>query len=274
MREHWPDGWFAAGFLPRPRRAAAKCVYAVLGQLARVVSGSEGGSGSCSCGPGDESGRVARAMLDHLWRGEPTGRADLDGFAAVAAKGSLQRGWFEAWIEAGLRPVPPRVATWSRLRSQLEATTGPLASITAALLGGSAEPRWLALHTAIALGRVIESIPYDAAVGRLRLPLDDLVAAGLSDRDVLRSTGDDPRLEQVLHAMIQRARTLLRGGAKAVAGIADRRTRAAVAVLVELEQLRLIRAGAGLGRPAFAPRGASLRERLAVLPRAMRRARL
>lgn len=281
MREHWPDGWFAARFLPRERRTAAACVFAVLHQLGEVASAGGHCDGGCSSGSGCTSGggagaggeeqrRVAGAILDHLWRGEPTGRADLDAFAGVAAGCDLRRDAFEAWVDAVLAPVPPRVATWSRLRTQLEAVAGPLGRITAAVLGAQANTQWTAMHTAMAMTRLIEHA--GASKGVIRLPLDDLTAAGLTDRDVLQWPAGDPRLRQVIDVQVTRARTLLHGGAKAVRGIADARTRRAVAVLIELEHRRLDRAAHVADAPGFTPRPATLAQRLAAIPRAMRRA--
>jgi phytoene synthase len=270
MHEHGSDAWFAARWLGRSRREAAHATFAFLHQLHEVLCDAGCTEQTCGCGPTSERLRVAQAILDHVWRGEPTGRADLDAFAPAAQAFGLERAWFERAIEAMAQPLPPRVATWRRLREHVEALTIPLASIGAALLGaGEASPQLVALGTAMRVTRLLERVPDDARAGRVVLPLDDLTRHGLTDREVLQLTSPDDRWRALASFEASRVATLFDGGAKAITAIPDADCRRAASVLIELERMRLARCAQALATLS-APQASTLRGRLATLPRAIR----
>lgn len=273
LQDHWPDAWFAARFLRREQREAATCVFAVMRQLGELLCGEACDSQSCTCEPTSERQRVAMAILDHLWRGEPTGKTELDAFAVVVRAHGLERAWFERAIEAMGVSLPPRVATWKRLRESIEATVSPLTTLVAKLLGaGDATPQMVALGTAMRLTRLLERVRDDAAAGRLTLPLDDLVKCSMTDADVSVMTEPDPRWRMLVELQAARAQALFDGGAKAIASVSDAHTRRAVAVLIELERRRLRRCIEAMRLCGAARKDATLGERLRSLPRAMRAA--
>ncbi len=251
------------------------CLFAVVRQLREVLCGQDCDGDSCTCESATERQRVAAAILDHLWRGEPTGKTELDSFAAVVREHGLDRAWFERMAEAMARTLPPRVATWRRLREHVEAITAPAAGIAARVLGtGEATPQWVALGTAMWMTRLLERMRDNAGAGRVTLPLDDLVKCSMTDADVLQlchGVGDE-RWAAVVAVQADRLRAMFDGGAKALASIPGHRVRRAAAVLVELERRRLERCIAAMLAGQMTSRDATLGERLGALPRAMRAA--
>lgn len=269
-RAIWPEAWWAARLLSPAVRADAATLVTVWSQLASVAAERVPGEG-CQCQ--GEGPAVARAILDHLWRGQPTGRAELDRFAAVVQRHGLERVGFESAIDA-LSAPPPRVATWRRLRERLESRAAPLASIVARLLRiDDRAAQVAAAATAMALTRTLEQTLAAAGQARVLLPLDDLVAAGLTDRDLIDglTPAKHAAWSAVVDRQLQRGMLLFDGAARALPAIADRSKRRGAAMLLDLERRRLRTAAADLRAQRRSAASFTLWSCLAVLPRVMRR---
>jgi phytoene/squalene synthetase len=316
------DAFFAAQFLPAAQRGAAYALSALARQLHDILTSAsecEGGgcgsgcsSSSCETPPpasvnpaantcttfspcGGQGGgacggfgpaerlRVCDSVLDYLWKGEVTGKPELDAAAALVK----QRQWpvapWKQWCRGVLAlHAPTRLATWRRLRELCEQEAGVLAQLAAAALvpdwqaDAARLPQRLAWATALRLPRLIADLNTHWRQGRLLLPLDDLLAAGLSEQDIARfsdagGTGGDPRWATLIEQQSQRMASLYRGGVGWLGDLPASHRRA-LAVYGEL-QLAWFETWRRQGADPFAPQQQptlNTLRRLARVPRAIR----
>lgn len=242
-RRAWPDVHFAAHLLARTDRHALFVILAVLEQLRQIVWSDDQDAcrddaapdvSACDTCTGDtceQRGKVCAAVLDALFAGETTGRADLDAFAAVAPQRQLPRARFDSVVQGWLvERSTRRVATWSRFRElSREGWAGAGALLLHAAAGRSlddlpnhARQQVTALFTAAHWTGVLHTLAAGRRRDQLLLPLDDLVRCGLSERAVDAMLADpvmlhdDDRWRAFFAAATDRTVNLLRAGEAAL----------------------------------------------------------
>ena len=229
---------------------------------------------------------VCVAVLDHLDSGLETGKPELDAYLDVKAACALPRGLLERWIEASsMERALPRCATWKKLNELFAGSVGSAATLAATALmpdgaGASSLSDTLtgqvhAFAAAIGLIGVLENIGEDWKLGRLLLPLDDLVKFGLGERDIARfaeagSTAGDDRWQNLMQFEADRIRNLFRGGSRALSALADDGCRRAAAVVGVIAMNRFERLLSRGGDPFQTRMTTSAWRRLACMPRAAR----
>ncbi len=287
VRSYAPDWHFAASFLPRPQRRDALVLGAVLGQLHQVAtyheehacaegqcsgSGREGcqsaGGGGCgenSCGEsgcgGDQRLAVCQAIAAHLLAGEPTGRPELDAFAALAARVGITAEDLEPMYAQLLEDEhTARWATWSRLRGALWRGAGSVGVLMLRSLGQPSDSQWrdTQLEQARAWASGMALIARLEKIGeiwrresRLVLPLDDLVRCRVSESQVARwseqghvDAAHADAWGAIMANQAERAGNLLLGGWGAWSS-SSRGVQRAVAIYTQGWRLRLAALGAG-----------------------------
>jgi len=256
-RRKFADVFFAAHFLPRPQRAHLFTLATVLDQLHQIMAGNDATSeeGGCGCDTPTERRRVAGRVLDHLCCGEPTGKAELDGFAELLAAYALPRALFDEMLDAmAAHHGRKRYATWRSLHEMSHRLAGSIALLGWSLLGASAQATTAAqvrsLGVAVHVTGMLLRLGAHGRAGRVLLPLEDLVRAGLSDRDILRfaeaqNDGGDERIRTLLRRQVDRLENLFTGGLKCVAALEDAAARRAVIVAVNQSLAQLDRMANG-----------------------------
>lgn len=248
-----PDLYFAAHWLPRAARGQAYTVACVAAQLADIIAHRDDPPE-----PIEHKRAVCSAVLDHLYRGQSTGKAELDGFASIASAAGLERRWFESFCD-GLAKLEAtkRYATWGRLCADLELAGGAAARIAARLLGAddillerpTTSRQLAAWGAAVHLAGLLAGLGAELKHGHLRIPLDDLVRFELSEQALTRlvETGADEAFAALMRQQTARARNLLRGGSRWIDTIASARHRRAAWACTALHEGLLDRIDAGGG---------------------------
>lgn len=267
-----PTLLLACGFLPKPRRHDVFTVWAVLHQLLDIMH-CEGGGESI-----EQRRDVCMSVLDYLFAGEVTGKGELDGFADCAARHQLPRRTFDDYVQGvAAQLAVKRYPTWKRLREHLDATAGGAAQLAVAALSGgaldeTARSQAIAWGTALQLVQMLHEVASVWAQGRLVVPLDDLVACGLSEASIKQwcqaGRADDDGWRRLVDRVDQRAHNLYQGGVRCFKGL-DAPAARACAVMGESVMARLD----ALKRATANPFGGQTKygslHRLRQLPRAM-----
>ena len=306
------DLMFTSHFLSAASRHSLFCVLGVVDQMRQIMEDGKAvapameptkpepetpaqpaacGSGGCgSCG-GTESPEKRRdvclAVLDHLYSGEPTGKAELDGFFTVATRQQIGRDLFERLV-AGLYTwnTTRRCATWTKLH-QLCDDTGGVGAIIAfkamlpASVGAELTPKSQSLISAwgasMRLIWAMERIGVDKRAGRQLLPMDDLVKFGVLESSLnawaqAGTAAGDAKWRELLAFESDRAENLFRGGCGALAmlGKSDQKA-AAVWGEVWVEKLAGFRAGTRDGLAATVANSTGFWKQIRRVPTAMRR---
>ncbi len=252
-RQRFPEIHFAAHLLPRPQRNAVLCLAAAVDQVQQIIhppaptehpdaASSSCGSGCCGCHGGDERRRIALAVIDHLYRGEPTGKPELDGFLLVLKAYRVPSEPFQTAIDAALEHAGRvRYATWSSLYDMCRRTAGPFASLALPILAPGADTtahtQAISLAAAMRATHLLLHAGEEGRAGRVTVPLDDLVRFGLTDRQWLAFAqareGHDERLTALVRFQIERLSNLFAGGLKCRNAIDNPRIRRAIARLAD-----------------------------------------
>lgn len=248
-RDQSPQLFLAAHLLPRALRADALTLRAVLHQLHTIMFTDDDEGGCCQGQPAGPFS-VCHAVLDHLWTGEPTGKDELNGFAALQQQYDLPRERFDRIINGwqGFSKVP-RIATWSRFRELHDRANAPMIDLLLSLLGEQLEDtsrlQVESIALAMSVAHVLNDIGHALKRGVVPLPLDDLVRFGIHDHQLINFANQqlpgDQRWCALVDHEVNRALTLLHGGAKATAAINHAATRRALAVLVRGYQMWLMK---------------------------------
>jgi len=304
-----PEAAFASHFLTGASRHSLFCIGGVIDQLREVIADGKsdaplgapaaptsaapascgsGGCGSCGGAESPEKRRdVCLAVLDHLYSGEPTGKATLDGFFTVATRQQIPRELFERLIH-GLYTwnTTRRCATWAKLHALCDETGGVAALIAfRAMLpvsaGSELTPKSQSLITAwgasLRLTWALEHIGRDKLAGRQLLPMDDLVRFGVLESALnswakAGNAGGDEKWKSLLAFEVERAENLYRGGCGALSLLSDR-DRKAAAIWGEgwCEKMAALRSGACDGLSNTDATAAGFWKRITRLPAAIKR---
>jgi phytoene synthase len=205
------DGTLASGssfyaamrILPRQQREAMFQIYSFCRQVDDIAD---------SNGPRPE--RLAalqqwRDDIDALYRGGPPAR--LRDYAASVRRFGLRREDFLAIVDGMEMDVPqdiraPDLATLDLYCDRVASAVGRL---SVRVFGLAQDDGILLAHhlgRALQLTNILRDIDEDAGIGRLYLPSEILLHAGITSTDPLKVTAD-PALPKVCTPLVERART-------------------------------------------------------------------
>lgn len=279
-RQRYPDIFFAAHLLPRDKRQAVFTLAAVVDQVHQIIvpdtpSDEASPAGGCGCDSTDERRRVARAVIDHLYAGEPTGKAELDGFAAITRTHHIPSEPLHTAVDALLEhTVRKRYATWASLFDHCRRFAGAFAALTLPILApdadNTARTQAHSLAAAMYATHLLLRTGIDGRAGRVSMPLDDLVRFKLTDRQWCafahnQSSDNDPRVRDLLAFHAERLTNLYTGGLKAVRASSDPAVRRACTTLTSLHVRRIDQALTGRINIFAHPPRPNLWERLRAL---------
>ena len=193
----------AMRILPREQREAMFQIYSFCRQVDDIAD---------SDGPRTE--RLAalqqwRDDIDALYQDRPPAR--LQGYVASIRRFDLQREDFLAVVDGMEMDVPqdiraPDLATLDLYCDRVASAVGRL---SVRVFGLAREDGILLAHhlgRALQLSNILRDVDEDAAIGRLYLPREALLHAGITDFDPLKVIAD-PALPKACAPLIERART-------------------------------------------------------------------
>jgi len=193
----------AMRILPHEQREAMFQIYSFCRQVDDIAD---------SDGPREE--RLAalqqwRDDIDALYQGRPPAR--LRDYVPSVQKFGLQREDFLAIVEGMEMDVPqdiraPDLATLDLYCDRVASAVGRL---SVRVFGLRQEDGILLAHhlgRALQLTNILRDIDEDASIGRLYLPLEGLLHAGITSTDPLKVAAD-PALPKVCAPVVERART-------------------------------------------------------------------
>jgi len=204
------DGTTASGssfyaamrILPRAQREAMFQIYSFCRQVDDIAD---------SDGPRPERLKALqqwRDDIDALYRGDPPPR--LAGYAASVGRFGLKREDFLAIVDGMEMDVPqdirgPDLATLDLYCDRVASAVGRLSVRVFGL--GEEDGILLAHHLgrALQLTNILRDIDEDAGIGRLYLPREGLLQAGITSTDPLKLVAD-PALPNVCAPLVVRAR--------------------------------------------------------------------
>ena len=192
----------AMRILPREQREAMFQIYSFCRQVDDIAD-SEGPRGE----------RLAalqqwRDDIDALYQGHPPAR--LKDYAASVRLFDLQRADFLAVVDGMEMDVPqdiraPDLATLDLYCDRVASAVGRLSVRVFGLTEGDGILLAHHLGRALQLTNILRDIDEDAAIGRLYLPREGLLDAGITSDDPLKVTSD-PALPKACAALVGRAR--------------------------------------------------------------------
>lgn len=203
LRAHARTFSFGSYFLPKHRRRAIAAAYAYCRIADDLVD----------CAPRDG--------LDAIMLGLDAWERELDAprhpVAVAFAFARDQFGVPEQPVRDLLRGVrmdlvPRRYETWAQLREYCYHVAGTIGLISAPIFGCSDEaalPHAVDLGVAMQLTNILRDVAEDAAIGRLYLPLEDLLAFAVDPESVLQLRPNG-RFTELIEFEIERARELYR----------------------------------------------------------------
>jgi presqualene diphosphate synthase len=193
----------AMRILPRGQREAMFQIYSFCRQVDDIAD---------SDGPRPE--RLAalqqwRDDIEALYRGHPPAR--LRDFVPSVRRFDLKREDFLAIVDGMEMDVPqdiraPDLATLDLYCDRVASAVGRLSVRVFGLAEGDGILLAHHLGRALQLTNILRDIDEDAAIGRLYLPREGLLHAGITSIDPLKVTSD-PALPKVCAALVARART-------------------------------------------------------------------
>lgn len=198
VRTHDSDRYATVLFAPAASRAALFALYAFNVEIAKtreVVSQLLVGSMRL---------QWWRDTLDGLFAGEPRRHEVALALAAAVRRHGLDRALLERLVdarEADLDDAPP--ATVAALTDYLDGTAASLAMLalqTLDIRDGAAVEAARQVGLAWGLTGLLRAIPFHARAGRLYLPEDVLLAAGVSAREPL-ALRSDPGLSRAVESL-------------------------------------------------------------------------
>lgn len=209
---HDPTFFLATLRLPAEIRPAVHAVYGFVRTADQFVDGPDR--------PSTPSAR--RAELDRLEAelrsarsGEHVQTPAVNAIADAGRRHQLPLDELGAYLDSMRRDTEPlRITDWDDLESYMEGSAGSVGRIMAPLLGAPATARnsFARLGLAFQLTNFIRDFSEDLALGRVYLPADELLAAGVDPRGVPVSAPADPGLRSVVARQVARARELFEQG--------------------------------------------------------------
>ncbi len=202
----------ASLLLPIAVREPAYAVYAFCRMADDLIDGSDAGR--------DGIDRID-ALLDRVYAGRPAADPIERSFADVVAEFAIPRAVPQALVEGLAWDVEGRrYATLDDLKAyavRVAGTVGLMMSLVMRRHDGQVLARALDLGVAMQITNICRDIGEDAANGRLYLPLDMVLAHGLSPDAFLVSPGNCARLRALTCELLAEAERLY---ARSLSGIA------------------------------------------------------
>ena len=245
-----PATFVATFFLPRAKRDALHAVGAFVHlTIDALTQATVQQPCDAGCGPthADEILTLARQRIeavfaDKLELPRPEFR-DEGQWALHAAARSVQR--YEIPIQPMLglleglvaEPSMMRYATWRSLGEHCRRTGGNIAELVSAILGATHSDM---AHYASQIGqaawlaRILRGLRKDLVIGRVSLPLEDLVSVRCGEKDLLALRATDESRE-LIRLEVARARELFHAGAEGLCWLAGDGSRLAAATFVSGE---------------------------------------
>jgi 15-cis-phytoene synthase len=191
----------AARLLPRPVREATTVLYAFLRIADDLIDADPGASAATV--------RQLRERLRRLYQGRPDDFPVDRALARVVAGHPVRVELFEAFLQ-GLEwdVAGRRYQTIEELHAYGARVAGTVGMMMAAVMGRRevmSLSRACALGIAMQLTNIARDVGEDARRGRLYLPLDWLVEAGLDPEAFLRQPAPSPALAQVVSRLLDEA---------------------------------------------------------------------
>ena len=193
----------AMRILPREQREAMFQIYSFCRQVDDIAD---------SDGPREV--RLAaiqqwRDDIDELYQGRPPAR--LRDYVASVRRFDLKREDFQAIIDGMEMDIPqdiraPDMATLDLYCDRVASAVGRLSVRVFGLPEDDGVLLAYHLGRALQLTNILRDIDEDAGIGRLYLPLEGLLHAGITSNDPLKVTAD-PALPKVCAPLVERART-------------------------------------------------------------------
>jgi phytoene synthase len=187
--------------LPRPRRKAMYALYAFCRAVDDIADDN---------GPRDERMRdleTWRTEIERLFAGQPSER--LSALAEAVQSFELQQQDFHAVIDGMEMDVAGnlRAPDWATLELYCDRVASAVGRLSTRIFGLEAEcGRALAHHLgrALQLTNILRDLDEDAALGRLYLPKEALMAAGIAE-DAPEAVLAHPRIGEVCTSVVKRA---------------------------------------------------------------------
>jgi len=193
----------ALRILPKPQREAMYEIYAFCRDVDDIADDE---------GPHDERKAAIgqwRRDIDALYAGQTTTRTRS--LLGPIRQFALERADFQAVIDGMAMDIdgPIRAPDWATLDLYCDRVASAVGRLSVKVFGmGEADGIALAHHLgrALQLTNILRDIDEDAAIGRLYLPREALVAAGIASDDP-EAVMAEPRIGQACEPVIERART-------------------------------------------------------------------
>jgi phytoene synthase len=171
----------AMRLMPRPQRAAMFAIYAFCRQVDDIADDGQRPR------PARRKALDAwRADLDRLYTDEPAGQAE---FLRGAVRGfGLAKSDFRAVIDGMETDVAKdvRAPTWVELDLYCDRVASAVGRLSVRVFGMDEAPGIVLAHhlgRALQLTNILRDLDEDAGIGRLYMPLEALVAAGIFSQD-------------------------------------------------------------------------------------------
>jgi phytoene synthase len=252
-RREFKDLFFAAAFLPAPKRRAVYAIASFCKMVADALSPtatggdppppSTLGAPSCSAGALDQTMALLVDRLDEIYEHrldlplpafrDPTQHV-LYAFARTVERYSIPKQLFLNFAQGcRMERSISRYATWPSLERYCYCGGGAVALAIGCVLGlqhSDAFDQVIQLGNAIKLTSILRDLKQDLARGRVYLPLEDLARFKVTQSDLFSGTVNG-NFRRLMQFEIARARELYRKGAEGVCWLADDGSRLAASTM-------------------------------------------
>ena len=220
-RRHDPTYYYATRRLPAEMRPAVHALYAFVREADEVVDGPARARDPA----------VSRAALDRLENelieGLATGESPRPAVAALVDAGArhdlpldeLHTYMNSMRVDCG----PVRIETWEELTEYMNGSAAAVGRIMAPLLGApdGARESFARLGLAFQLTNFIRDVREDFELDRIYLPLEERDSFGVGEHEIAQGNAT-PGFRRLLALQVDRARSLFREGAPAMAAVEPR----------------------------------------------------
>ena len=211
QRRHDPTFYLATRRLPAEIRPSVHAVYGFVRTADEIVDGPRRADSAAErlAALNDLELELAAARS-----GEKVRTPSVNAIADAARTHDLPLDELGPYLNSMRRDIEPlRIVDWSDLESYMEGSAGSVGRIMAPLLGAPREARasFARLGLAFQLTNFIRDFSEDLALGRLYLPADELIAAGV-DPVIVSGRPAEAGLRAVVERQVFRARVLFSEG--------------------------------------------------------------
>jgi phytoene synthase len=253
-RRKFKDAFFAAAFLPAPKRRAVHSIIAFCNMIADAFAQASAGAeapstiapSSCSATSLDQTLSLLTERLDDIY----DQRLDLPlpefrdqtqhilyAFSKTVERYSIPKELFLHFAEScRMGKSISRYATWTSLEKYCHRAGGSIALAIGCVLGlqhSDAYDQIAQLGSAIKFTLILRDLKQHVSMGRIYLPLEDLAQFKVTQRELSAGTVSE-NFRKLMQFEIDRAREMYRQGAQGLCWLADDGTRLAASVISTL----------------------------------------